>query len=140
MKRREPPRSTTHSPDGRHAAEFVFAGEIAFGPEYHHLAIDGRSLGWRTFGDELRWSADSRFLAAQEWLHTEKSRPPVTRVALFDVERRRWSPLRTVQDGWACGFEFEGTRFVYRRDESTTRAQITEVEVEIPAIKNWKQF
>jgi hypothetical protein len=127
------------SPDGRHTAEFVFEDEIRFGPPYYRLRVDGNELPSRTFGGSLCWSDDSTMVATQEWLTIDYERGPMTRVALFDVDRRRWAALRTADKAFVEDFVFDGGTFVYRKHFRAT-GRIEEVEVDLTAIRDWKPY
>jgi hypothetical protein len=127
------------SPDGRHAARLAVAGEIRFGPVYYRLAIDGIALADRIFGDNLRWSDDSRLLAAQEWRTTDDPTGPVTRVALFDVERRRWAALPDVRRGFAEHFVFAGPVFRYRARRYAA-GTADEMTVTLASIEEWRGY
>jgi hypothetical protein len=129
----------TDSPDGQHHAQLVHAGEVRFGPAYHRLILNGVEIAGRIFGKGLWWSGDSKLLAAEEWLTSDYERGPITRVLLFDLERHRASPLRTIEKGFPEAGIFEGTRFFYRRHHHHPE-RIVEVEVDISSIRNWEPY
>ena len=127
----------SNSPDQRHKAQLNYEGEVRFGPPYFRLEVDGKELQNRIFGDELCWSEDSRYLAAQEWLTLDYQQGPITRVLLIDVERGRLSEFKTVPKGFVEDFKFVGGTFRYLKNFKGT-GQGTETEVEIASIENWK--
>ncbi|MBI2207484.1 MAG: hypothetical protein HYU41_26940 [Candidatus Rokubacteria bacterium] len=127
------------SPDGRHHARLSLAGEIRFGPVYYRLTIDDVELTDRIFGDSLRWSEDSRLLAAQEWRSTDHERGPTTRVALFDAQRRRHAALPDVRAGFVEHFRFAGPTLTYR--QRFYAAQTTgDASATITAIERWDPY
>jgi hypothetical protein len=65
----------TRSPDGRHEAELIYAGEIPFGPQYFNLRIDERSFGSRLFGYGFLWSPDSSMVVLTEWHTSDREKP-----------------------------------------------------------------
>ena len=125
------------SPDGKHKAELTYEGEMRFGPVYYSLAIDGATIRNRIFGEALKWSDDSRYLVTQEWLTTNYQHGPITRVALFDIEEKQVSEFRTVEQGFAENFHFEGNALVYEK-HFPGKGLVREVEVNIEEITNWK--
>jgi hypothetical protein len=127
----------TPSPNGQHKAELAYAGEIRFGPAYHLLLLDGVAVRGRIFGSALQWSNDSRLLAVEEWLTTDYEQGPITRVALFDIERQVWTPLRSIVKGFPAGFRFKDATFIYRK-RFFASGRIEEVAVDIPSMKNWE--
>jgi len=128
----------THlSPDKLHTAELVYESEIRFGPAFYSLSIDHRLLNNRIFGNCLCWSFDSKYLATQEWLTTDYSEGPITRVLLIDIDRNRFVPLKNLHKGFVNGFTFENNLFVYTRDAG---GMVQEVEVNISDINTWEQL
>jgi hypothetical protein len=127
------------SPNGTHTATLHYSGEIRFGPEYHELSIDDHLFKGRLFGSALAWSQDSRYLAAQEWLTTDYGAGPVTRAAIFDLERGVYAALRTTDKGFAQDFIFSSEVFIYKK-HFHARGEVAEVEVSIAGIRNWQEF
>lgn len=124
------------SPSGKHRVEQVFEGDIHFGPDYFRLAIDGRSVPNRIFGRPLQWSADSRLLAAQEWLTTDYGSGPLTCAVLIDVEAWKIARLKVVQKGFAEDFRFEGAALVYF-ENFLAKGELHRVDVALSAIGEW---
>lgn len=127
------------SPNGLHNAELNYQGEIRFGPEYYTLSLDSVSVKGMTFGGELQWSEDSRYLAAEEWLSTDFGTGPVTRAVIFDLEQGCFSTLKTIDQGYAQSFCFAGNSFIYKKNFQG-RGQIVEVEILITDIHNWQKL
>ena len=127
------------SPDGRHKVRLFYKGEIRFGPSFFRLELDGKTLFGRVFGETFCWSDDSKYLAIQEWLTTDYQDGPITRVMLVDVETNRFSEFTAVEKGFVQSFRFVGNIFVYRKQHYVS-GQVTEAEVEISSISNWKKI
>ena len=87
------------SPDGLHCAIFYDIGEIPWGPPYYNLCIDNQDMGSRILGrvgaNSIAWSKDSSILAVQEWLTTDASLGPNTRVLFFDL---RWCCVHVMSE------------------------------------------
>jgi len=70
---------TFPSPNKKHQAVLTYLGEIQSGPSYYTLSIDKFPFAFanRVFGKACLWSAESRFLAVQEWKEPgQESGPP----------------------------------------------------------------
>jgi hypothetical protein len=120
----------------------VYEADVRWGPPYYRLRLDGRPLADRLFGRPLRWSPDSRYLAAQEWLTTDYEKGPITRAVIFDVTERRWAALPATPQGFVESFEFAGTRFTCREHYYPQRApgQAGEVAVDVSTITTWMRL
>tara|TARA_R110002050_G_scaffold14828_2_gene46428 strand:+ start:1752 stop:2147 length:396 start_codon:yes stop_codon:yes gene_type:complete len=127
------------SPDGRHDAVLITVGEIRFGPVYCELKIDGIAQINRIFGEELKWSPDSRFLAVEEWLTTDYVSGPITRAAIFDLEAHRCTALKPAERGFCRDFHFEEKTFVYKKNFKG-RGEIIELEVDLGSVSGWSRF
>jgi hypothetical protein len=129
------------SPNGKHQANLIYAGEMRFGPPYFRLEIDGEPVPNRIFGNRLCWSGDSRCLATGERLTTDfqYQAGPITRVLLIDLEEKRASAFRKIGKGFAENFRFQENKFICARRYYDT-GEITGAEVEISSIGNWKSI
>ncbi|MDA8455695.1 hypothetical protein M4R22_13060 [Acidovorax sp. GBBC 3334] len=124
---------------GPHRAALVFEGEIRFGPEYFRLSVDGRAVPHRIFGRPLQWSADSRFLAVQEWLTTDYGSGPITCAALIDPAGWKIARLAVHPKGFAAEFRFDGGLFRYRAT-FPARSAVREAAVELAALRSWEDI
>ena len=119
----------------------MYEDDIRWGPPYYRLRLDGRPLAGRIFGRPLRWSDDSRFLAAQEWLTTDYAKGPITRAVVFDVAQHRWAALPATHKGFAESFDFAGARLTYREhyypERAPTPGRPDEVAIEVSTITTW---
>lgn len=125
------------SPDEKHVAELIYAGEIRFGPAYFYLVLDSRKVKRRIFGDKLTWADDSRYLALQEWLTTEEKIGPITRAALIDTRNRKIAELDIICNGFAEEFVFNNQALYYKKHDFSQK-KIESAEVEISSIKKWR--
>jgi hypothetical protein len=92
-------------------------------PQYGQLVLDGEVLSGALAieASSLLWSGDGGRLAAQELV----SRPdgPITRVVVFDVERRIRIAASPPRRGIANPISFESDGLIYRRWHERVRNQ-----------------
>ncbi len=127
------------SPDKKHKADLIYQGEIRFGPTYYTLEIDNTILKNKTFGDKLCFSNDSKYLAIQEWLTTDYVKGPITRVMLFDIDRKLYSTFKPLEKGYVQNFKFENNLLIYTRFHAGEDIN-EEVEVDLSSISVWKSI
>ena len=84
-------------------------------PQYGQLVLDGEPLGGSLAieANSLLWSEDGRRLAAQELVSWPDD--PITRVVVFDVERRTRIAGSPPRRGIANPVSFEPDVLIYRR-------------------------
>ena len=90
--------------------------EVRMGsPQYGRLVLDGKPLGGplKIEANSLVWSRDRARLAAQELVSWPDA--PITRVVVFDVERRTRIAASPPRKGIANPVSFEPGLLVYRR-------------------------
>jgi hypothetical protein len=104
---------TKSSPDGQQHAQYRFAGEIRFGPAYYTLEIGDLAFARRLFGERGLWSPDSRYFAAEEWLSTDESKGPHTRLLVVDISARREFHGGQAISGFVQPQRFEDTTLLY---------------------------
>jgi hypothetical protein len=128
---------TSPSPDTRHTAHFICAGEIRFGPLYYSLSVDNHSFGERIFGDAHLWASSSTLLAVQEWLTIDYSEGPITALVLIDLQRGRETTVERVTKGFIVPKAFEGPIIVYRKEFG---GQVVDqrFDVDTTKINEWK--
>jgi hypothetical protein len=88
------------SPDKKHKAALTQLGETQSGLSYYSLSIDKFPLAFanRVFGKVCFWSAESRFLAVQEWKETNEATPPKSYLLMvIDVLTRRECLIASVE-------------------------------------------
>ncbi len=104
-----------NSPDWTHRVRFIYCGEVRFGPPYYHVELDGKLLRrwWmhpRHFGRACVWSADSRYVALQEWREVAES--PDTEVRVIRLQTKRERGAFHVRGASAEPVRFEGGKLV----------------------------
>ena len=131
--------SETHdpvsSPDGCHCAQLIFEGEVFEGPSYYKVVLDGRVLDQRVFGGSLVWSADSRYLALEEWLSTDRRRGPSTVLFVVDVEGGCYYNRSKSSNGFIYPRRFEGSTLIFMRNRGIMHQ---EFELDIGRVTEWQ--
>lgn len=128
------------SPDGKHSVNLHFVGQIQdWGPKYFQLSINAEPLPLHIFGDEVVWSPDSRFLAAEEWLTTEYTDGPMTRVAIFDVSEHKVCCLRKVPGGLVGKFAFDEEILLYRKFFNS-EGRVEDASVDVSRLDDWRDI
>ncbi|WP_167882674.1 hypothetical protein [Leptospira licerasiae] len=125
------------SPNKKHKYELIYDGEIRFGPPYYSLKINGKLVKNRIFGEDAKWSNDSRYLAVQEWLTIDYAEGPITRVMLFDLEMNKYITFKELEKGFVEKFKFINNNFIYVRDYGGRKRTYEEVQVDLSIIKKW---
>ena len=129
----------SESPNSIHSANLIYENEIRFGPAYCRLELNGQFLSDRLFGQKLKWSPCSTFLALEEWLTTEYVQGPKTRLFLINVEENAYSEFKQINKGFVKNVRFNNDNIKYIKEFPATGNGI-EAEVEISKIKNWCQL
>ena len=94
------------SQDKKHGFDFIFEGEIRFGPTYYKIKLDGQLIENRIFGFEFKWHPNSTFLALQEWLTTDYQKGPITTLTLIDLQNGKLARISTADKGFIKPIEF----------------------------------
>jgi len=124
------------SPRHKHGFNFIYEGEIRFGPAYYKVELDGLTITNRTFGFEFKWHPDNKFLALQEWLTTEERKGPITALTLVNLEDRTFARISTVEQGFITPLAFENNVIVYKK-EFFGSGKTVEFEIDLNSISNW---
>jgi hypothetical protein len=127
------------SPNSNHSANLIYENEIRFGPAYCRLELNGQLLSNRLFGQKLKWSPCSTFLALEEWLTTDYIQGPKTRLFLVNVEEYNYSEFRPINKGFVKKVSFDNGNVKYVKEFPATGNSL-EAEVEISKIKNWSKI
>lgn len=129
----------TKSPDGRHEAELIYAGEIRFGPQYFNLRVDDRSFGSRLFGWGLLWSPDSRILVLTEWHTSDETKGPITSLLLIRPDDWNYSRFPIIEKGFASADYFVDDSLVLRHTDRlfTGGSYVVERETDLATIRDW---
>ena len=127
------------SPDGSAFVALKYEGEIRFGPPYFALQINGRNIAGRVFGDKVRWSEDSQYVALQEWLSTSESEGPQTSLICFQPRSWQQCKVSGARGGFIEPKKFDGDRLIYSKQQfSLGLQQTTEYEIEFKALPRWE--
>lgn len=126
------------SPNKIHNIEFIFAGEIAFGPQYFNIKIDNQLVSGRIFGLSLIWHTDSTFVAIQEWLAIDKILGPKTALTLFDLKNKQYSKISISDNGFIKPILFDNGKIIFQKDYTVNQAKLIEFEILVNDIKNWE--
>ena len=114
-----------------------FAGEIRFGPQYYDLIILGENVPKYNYGFNRAELVNGRYLAIEEWLTTDYQKGPITRVAIFDLEKGLVSRLKVVDKGFVSSFKLGNGVFSYRK-EFLAKGKVIESEIDWSSICNWE--
>lgn len=129
------------SPDGARRAVFTCLGEIRFGPNYFSLEVDGVTFEGRIFGEPSLWSADSQYLALQEWETIKESEGPITRLLLLDVQGRMEIVLARAVKGMAIPVSFDGRRMTYKLEFYSWHGKTEEEHtVDVESLNGWRSY
>lgn len=125
------------SPDKQHGFNFIFEGEIRFGPTYYKLKLDDKLITSRIFGFEFKWHPDSKFLALQEWLTTDYRKGPITALTLINLANRQFARISKSDKGFIKPIKFENDSIIFEK-EFFASGKRTELEININEIDNWE--
>lgn len=123
------------SPDGAHLARLERAGDVPWGPRYYSLIVDGVRFGGRIFGPSWIWSADSRYLAVQEWISADIQGGPLTRLLVIDAAARAETLMARTTKGWVEPLRFYPPGIGYARRYAGFQY---EFEEELPDAAAWE--
>ena len=125
------------SPDGAHVARLERAGDVPWGPRYFSLSVDGVPFEGRIFGDAWLWSADSRYLAVQEWLSRDIHGGPATRLLIIDTAARAEAVVARTTKGWVEPLRFAPPGIGYARRYAGFQYEFEEA---LPGEDGWEQW
>jgi len=128
---------TYKSPNKEFRFEFVYEGEIRFGPPFFKLILNGKLVKGRIFGEAFKWHNESNFLALQEWLTTDYKKGPITSLALIKLTTNESARIATANNGFIEPVKFEENLIVYNKNYYQTVLK-EEFEINIEEIKNWE--
>lgn len=122
---------TSGSPNGRHVIARDSTREESLGRPLFRLRLNGvvldsrRGIGKWLFGEEVVWSTDSRYLAAQRW--DLPDRGPQTSILLIDLEEGLWQVVGPGYRAVMRPVSFHGTQLDFEtldlRTGETTRGR-----------------
>ena len=130
-------RGAYKSPGGKHGFNFIFLGEIRFGPEYHRLQLDGDIIPDRIFGFEFKWHPESKYLALQEWLTTDFKKGPITALTLVDLSSKKFARISKAKNGFMKPLSFKEDAVIFEKVYYANGVK-TEHEIKLSEIENWE--
>ena len=125
------------SQNKKYSFDFIFEGEIRFGPTYYKIKLDGQLIENRIFGFEFKWHPNSTFLALQEWLTTDYQKGPITTLTLIDLQKGKFARISTAEKGFIKPIEFTNNIIIFEK-EYLANGKTEEYEIELDEIKNWE--
>ncbi|OOG68137.1 hypothetical protein [Flavobacterium sp. A45] len=125
------------SQDKKYAFDFIFEGEIRFGPTYYKIKLNGQLIANRIFGLEFKWHPNSTFLALQEWLTIDYQKGPITALTLIDLEKGKFARISTADKGFIKPIKFNNDIIIFEK-EYLANGKIVEYEIKFNEIKNWE--
>ena len=125
------------SQDKKKGIDFIFEGEIRFGPTYYKVKLNGQLLENRIFGFEFKWHPNSTFLAAQEWLTIDYQKGPLTALTLIDLQKGKFAKISTAEKGFIKPIKFEDDLIIFEK-EYLANGKIVEYAIKLDEIKIWE--
>jgi hypothetical protein len=125
------------SQDKKNGFDFIFEGEIRFGPTYYKIKLNGQLIENRIFGFEFKWHPNSTFLALQEWLTIDYQKGPITALTLIDLQKGKFAKISTAEKGFIKPIKFDDDIIIFEK-EYLANGKIVEYEIKLDEIKNWE--
>jgi len=126
------------SPGKIHGFDFIFEGEIRFGPTYYKVKLDGEMIKNRIFGFEFKWHPESKYLALQEWLTTDYQKGPITALTIIDLKTRKFAKISKAEKGFIKSLKFENELIIFEK-EYLASGKTVEYEINYEQIENWEK-
>ncbi len=126
------------SPGKVHGFDFIFEGEIRFGPTYYKVKLDGELIKNRIFGFEFKWHPESKYLALQEWLTTVYEKGPITALTIIDLKTRKFAKISKAEKGFIKPLKFENELIIFEKDYLAS-GKTVEYEIHYEQIENWEK-
>lgn len=124
------------SPGGKHCFDFIFEGEIRFGPAYYNIKLDGEIIPNRTFGFEFKWHPEAKYLALQEWLTTDYKEGPITTLTLVDMANKKLARVSRADGGFIKPVKFENNHIIFVKEYFDTGKK-SEFEINLNEVEGW---
>ncbi|TRZ42184.1 hypothetical protein [Robertkochia solimangrovi] len=126
------------SPGKVHGFDFIFEGEIRFGPTYFKVKLDGEMIKNRIFGFEFKWHPESKYLALQEWLTTDYQKGPITALTIIDLKTRKFAKISKAKKGFIKPLKFENELIIFEK-EYLASGKTLEYKINYEQIENWEK-
>lgn len=127
------------SPGKIHGIDFIFHGEIRFGPDYFRIKLNGKIIKNRIFGYEFKWHSDAHYLALQEWLTTDYQKGPITALALIKPYDKKIAQVARTDGGFIKPLSFEENVILYQKQFYSTGINKS-CEINLEDINNWQDL
>ncbi|WP_221405677.1 hypothetical protein [Dysgonomonas massiliensis] len=127
------------SPDKNYGIDFVWEGEIRFGPAYYSIVLNGSPLVDKIFGFEFKWRSDSSFLALQQWLTVDYRKGPITALLLVDLKCGKMAQVSIAEKGFVNPLRFEGNLVIFEK-EYYSSGLTKEYEIDLRTVDNWESI
>ncbi|MEL7063853.1 MAG: hypothetical protein AAFP00_08945, partial [Bacteroidota bacterium] len=129
------------SPGHIYGFDFIYAGEIRFGPPYYHMVLQGKFILDRIFGFEFKWDDQARYLALQEWLLGEASGQPLTALSIIDTTHQKISLATPWDRSLIFPIEFKEEILSYEKEyiQDDIRTQHQLCLTELTNWTDWKE-
>ncbi len=124
------------SPGKVHGFDFIFEGEIRFGPSFYKIKLDGKLIENKLFGFEFKWHPESNYLALQEWLTTDYRKGPITALTLIDLKTKKFAQISKADKGFIIPLRFENDSIIFEKDYLASGKK-TVFEINCKEIRNW---
>lgn len=125
------------SQDKKNGFDFIFEGEIRFGPTYYKIKLNGQLIENRIFGFEFKWHPNSTFLALQEWLTIDYQKGPITALTLIDLQKGKFARISSAEKGFIKPIKFNSDIIIFEK-QYLANGKIVEYEIKLDEIKNWE--
>lgn len=125
-----------YAPDKKNSFEFIYEGEIRFGPPFYKIKLNGQFLENKLFGFEFKWDSNSKYLALQEWETIDYKKGPITNLFLINLENLQFSRLFQTTKGFVYPSKFENDYLIAER-QYLQSGKIEREKLELTNIKNW---
>lgn len=127
------------SPGLKHGFDFIFEGEIRFGPPYYKIELDGQLIPDRIFGFHFKWHPEAKYLALQEWLTTDYGKGPLTVLTLIDLQNKKLARVSKTEKGFVIPLRFEKEFILFHKYFSGKEVK-KEYEINLNEIENWEEI
>lgn len=127
------------SPDGTKTVSLIFLEENRFGYKFYRVKLENSfDLGYRLFGGYCIWSPDSRYCAFQNWVSTNPTSGPKTKLVIIDTGKNMQFLGEVADKGFVVPDKFENGTLKYHIDSYP--AKVEEREISMEFIENWRKI
>ena len=127
------------SPGNIYGFDFIYAGEVRFGPPYYYMVLQGKLILDKVFGFEFKWDADARYIAIQEWLLDEQPNGSLTALSIIDPMHQTICQVTPWEQGLVFPIDFKEDILSYEK-EWGSNGHLTQHQVKLTEIGNWTRL